>query len=84
MVTLLSKLDDEGFDNYMMVPSLIGVEFDENTPWGFKCRRLKLICLAIGELEYAEELTKAFLNFNDNKKEESYFIKQWKLVFISH
>ena len=62
LINLLGQLDDEGFDNYMMVPSLIGVEFDENTPWGrLNIGELKLlICLAVGELEYALELTKVF------------------------
>jgi ribosomal protein S12 methylthiotransferase accessory factor len=75
LVELLGKFEDEGFDNYMMVASLIGIEFDENTAWGrLNIGELKLlICLAVGELEYAQELTKTFLNFNDNTKKRQLF-----------
>jgi len=47
---------------------LIGVAFDENSPWG-KCTigELKgLICLALGHHEEAKEYVGSFLQFNDN------------------
>jgi ribosomal protein S12 methylthiotransferase accessory factor len=51
-----------------LVPELIGVAFDENSPWG-KCTvsELKaLICLALGKHEEAKEWVGLFLQYNDN------------------
>ena len=68
LLCLLEKLDESELDEYTLVPELIGVAFDENSPWG-KCTvsELKgLICLALGKHEEAKEWVGLFLQYNDN------------------
>jgi ribosomal protein S12 methylthiotransferase accessory factor len=68
LLRLLEKLEESELDEYMSIPGLIGVAFDENSPWG-KCTigELKgLICLALGRHEEAKEWTGMFLQYNDN------------------
>ena len=65
---LLEMLKESELDDYMPIPDLVGVAFDENSPWG-KCTigELKgLICLALGEHEEAKQWVGVFLQFNDN------------------
>jgi ribosomal protein S12 methylthiotransferase accessory factor len=68
LVKLLKKLDDSEIDDYTKIAELIGVAFDENTPWGqLNIGELKgLTLLALGRLEEAKELVEMFLTFNDN------------------
>jgi len=68
LLRLLENLEESELDEYMSIPGLIGVAFDENSPWG-KCTigELKgLICLALGRHEEAKEWTGMFLQYNDN------------------
>jgi len=68
LVRLLENLEKSELDEYTAIPELIGVAFDENSPWG-KCTigELKgLICLALGRYEEAKESVGAFLQYNEN------------------
>jgi ribosomal protein S12 methylthiotransferase accessory factor len=68
LTKLLKKLDDSEIDDYTKIAELIGVTFDENTPWGqLNIGELKgLTLLALGRLDEAKELVEMFLTFNDN------------------
>jgi ribosomal protein S12 methylthiotransferase accessory factor len=68
LMRLLENLEESELDEYTPIPELIGVAFDENSPWG-KCTtgELKgLICLALGMHEEAKASVEAFLQYNDN------------------
>ena len=68
LLSLLEGLEESELDDYMLIPSLIGVAFDENSPWG-KCtigELSGLICLALGKLEEAKNWAEMFLHYNDN------------------
>jgi len=68
LLRLLEKLEESELGEYTLIPDLIGVAFDENSPWG-KCSisELKgLICLALGKHEEAKEWVSMFLQYNDN------------------
>ncbi len=68
LLGLLERLDESELDDATSVADLIGVAFDENSPWG-KCTvsELKgLICLALGMHEEAKECVASFLLYNDN------------------
>lgn len=68
LAKLVKKLDESELDDYTKIAELIGVAFDENTPWGqlnigeLKCLSL----LALKEFEEAKELVEMFMTFNDN------------------
>ena len=72
---LVERLEDSQLDNYTDIPTLIGIEFDENTVWGqLTIVELKiLIYLALGGLEDAIELVESFLQYNDNTVERGLF-----------
>jgi ribosomal protein S12 methylthiotransferase accessory factor len=65
---LVDKLEESEIDDYTKISELIGVAFDENTPWGqlnigeLKCLSL----LALKRFEDAKPLVEMFLTFNDN------------------
>ena len=65
---LLDRLDESQLDNYTDIITLIGVEFDENTPWGqLTILELKLmIYLVLGNLEEALDHVEEFLQYNVN------------------
>ena len=71
LTKLIKKLDDSELDDYTKIAELIGVAFDENTPWGqlnigeLKCLSL----LALKNFEEAKELVEMFMTFNDNSTE---------------
>jgi ribosomal protein S12 methylthiotransferase accessory factor len=68
LLCLLEKLKESELDEYASISELIGVAFDENSPWG-KCTvsELKgLICLALGKHEEAKAWVGLFLQYNDN------------------
>ena len=68
LLRLLERLEESELDEYTPVPELIGVAFDEHSPWG-RCTvgELRgLICLALGMHEEAKESVDAFLQYNDN------------------
>ena len=72
---LLERLENNELDEYGDIATLIGVEFDENTPWGqLTVLELKLLIhLALQNLEEAHELVGAFLQYNDNTVERRLF-----------
>jgi ribosomal protein S12 methylthiotransferase accessory factor len=61
---------------------LIGIEFDENTPWGqLTVLELKLLIhLALKQFEEAHELVGAFLQYNDNSVERKLFYQALNAV----
>lgn len=71
LLKLIKKLDESEIDDYTKISELIGVAFDENTPWGqlnigeLKC----LTLLALKKFEEAKELVEMFMTFNDNSNE---------------
>jgi ribosomal protein S12 methylthiotransferase accessory factor len=75
LAALLERLENNELDEYGDIATLIGVEFDENTPWGqLTVLELKLmINLAIKQFEGAHELVGAFLQYNDNTVERRLF-----------
>jgi ribosomal protein S12 methylthiotransferase accessory factor len=68
LLCLLGNLKESELDEYTSIPELIGVAFDENSPWGKSTvSELKgLICLALGKYEEAKEWVGFFLQYNDN------------------
>lgn len=75
LADLVERLEESQLDNQTDIPTLIGIVFDENTPWGqLTIVELKiLIYLALGELEDAVELVAEFLQYNDNTVERGLF-----------
>ncbi len=68
LLNLLENLEESELDEFMLIPELIGVAFDENSTWG-KCTigELKgLICLALGKHEEVKGFVGMFLQYNDN------------------
>ena len=72
---LLERLENNELDEYGDIATLIGVEFDENTPWGqLTVLELKLLIhLALKQFDEAHELVGAFLQYNDNTVERKLF-----------
>ena len=72
---LLERLENNELDEYGDIATLIGIEFDENTPWGqLTVLELKLLIhLALKQFEGACELAGAFLQYNDNTVERRLF-----------
>ena len=72
---LLDRLENNELDEYSDIATLIGIEFDENTPWGqLTVLELKLLIhLALQQFEQAHELVGAFLQYNDNTIERRLF-----------
>ncbi|WDE95556.1 OsmC domain/YcaO domain-containing protein [Lentisphaera profundi] len=68
LTELVERLEESQLDNYTLISGLIGIEFDENTPWGkLDIGELKILCyLALKQYENANELIFDFINFNDN------------------
>jgi ribosomal protein S12 methylthiotransferase accessory factor len=72
---LLEHLENNELDEYGDIATLIGIEFDENTPWGqLTVLELRLLInLAIKQFDDAHELVGAFLQYNDNTVERKLF-----------
>ncbi|HQR83945.1 MAG TPA: OsmC domain/YcaO domain-containing protein [Polynucleobacter sp.] len=79
---LLERLESNELDEYGDIATLIGVEFDENTPWGqLTVLELKLLIhLALQHFEQAQELVGAFLQYNDNTVERRLFYQALNAV----
>ena len=79
---LLERLENNELDEYGDIATLIGIEFDENTPWGqLTVLELRLlICLALKQFEEAHELVGAFLQYNDNTVERKLFYQALNAV----
>jgi ribosomal protein S12 methylthiotransferase accessory factor len=82
LAALLERLESNDLDEYSKVSSLIGIEFDENTAWGqLTVLELKLLIqLALQRFEAAQELTGAFLQYNDNTVERGLFYQALNVV----
>ncbi|MGB6154337.1 MAG: OsmC domain/YcaO domain-containing protein [Castellaniella sp.] len=82
LAALLDRLESNDLDEYSKVSSLIGIEFDENTAWGqLTVLELKLLIqLALQRFEAAQELTGAFLQYNDNTVERGLFYQALNVV----
>jgi ribosomal protein S12 methylthiotransferase accessory factor len=72
---LFERLENNELDDYSDIATLIGIEFDENTPWGqLTVLELKLLIqLALQQLDQAHELVEAYLQYNDNTVERRLF-----------
>ena len=72
---LLKRLENNELDEYGDIATLIGIEFDDNTPWGhLTVLELKLLIqLALQQFEDAHALVGAFLQYNDNTIERRLF-----------
>jgi ribosomal protein S12 methylthiotransferase accessory factor len=79
---LLDRLENNELDEYGDIATLIGIEFDENTPWGqLTVLELKLLInLAIKQFDEAHELVGAFLQYNDNTVERRLFYQALNAV----
>jgi ribosomal protein S12 methylthiotransferase accessory factor len=80
--SLLDRLENSELDEYGDIATLIGIEFDENTPWGqLTVMELKLLIhLALEQFEDAHELVGAFLQYNDNSLERGLFYQALNVV----
>jgi len=78
---LLERLDNSELDDQTDIATLIGIEFDENTPWGqLTILELKLLIhLALQQFE-AAQLVEAFLQYNDNTVERGLFYQALNVV----
>ena len=79
---LLDRLENNELDEYADIATLIGVEFDENTEWGqLTVLELKLLIhLALKQLDAAQDLVGAFLQYNDNTAERKLFYQAMNVV----
>ena len=79
---LVKRLENSELDDYTDITTLIGIEFDDNTPWGqLTILELKLlIYLALKKFEEAKELVEAFLQYNDNTVERGLFYQALNVV----
>jgi ribosomal protein S12 methylthiotransferase accessory factor len=79
---LLERLENNELDDYGDIATLIGIEFDENTPWGqLSVLELKLLIhLALKQFEEAHDLVAAFLQYNDNTVERRLFYQALNAV----
>ena len=79
---LLERLENNELDEYGDIATLIGIEFDENTPWGqLTVLELKLLIhLVLKQFDQAHEFTGAFLQYNDNTVERRLFYRALNAV----
>ena len=72
---LFERLENNELDEYSDIATLIGIEFDENTPWGqLTVLELKLLIqLALHRFDQAQYLVSAFLQYNDNTVDRRLF-----------
>ncbi len=82
LAALLERLENSELDEHSDIATLIGIEFDENTDWGqLTVLELKLLIhLALQQLEEAQELVGAFLQYNDNTVERGLFYQALNVV----
>lgn len=79
---LAQGLEKSELDDYTDITTLIGIEFDDNTPWG-KLTILELrllIYLALQKFDQAKDLVEAFLQYNDNTVERGLFYQAVNVV----
>ncbi len=74
---LVNKLDEDEIDEHMEVNELIGIAFDDNSPWSqLTVGELKaLIFLKTSNLEEAKEKIEAYLAFNESLPERRMYFQ---------
>jgi len=79
---LLEKLAESDLDDYTDIVTLIGIEFDDNTPWGqLTILELKLLIhLALQQFAQAKDLVETFLQYNTNTVERGLFYQCMNVV----
>ncbi len=79
---LLENLAESDLDDYTDIVTLIGIEFDDNTPWGqLTILELKLLIhLALKQFEDAKDLVQSFLQYNTNTVERGLFYQCMNVV----
>jgi ribosomal protein S12 methylthiotransferase accessory factor len=82
LTALLDRLENNELDEYADIATLIGIEFDENTEWGqLTVLELKLLIhLALKQLDAAQDLVGAFLQYNDNTVDRKLFYQAMRVV----
>lgn len=75
--SLVERFDNSDIDDYTKVGEVIGVAFEEGTPWGLlTVLELKVLCLVdLKRFEDALEQTEMLLTFNDNLPERVGFFR---------
>ena len=79
---LVTRLADSELDDYTEIKTLIGIEFDDNTPWGqLTILELKLLIhLALQQFAEAKELVETYLQYNTNTVERGLFYQCLNVV----
>ncbi|MCC2638256.1 MAG: hypothetical protein K0Q68_1975 [Moraxellaceae bacterium] len=82
LAALVERLEDSAEDEHADIKTLIGIEFDDNTPWGqLTILELKLLVfLALKRFEEAKDKVEAFLQYNTNTVERGLFYQCLNLV----
>ncbi|HNL81707.1 MAG TPA: OsmC domain/YcaO domain-containing protein, partial [Agitococcus sp.] len=82
LAKLLERLEESDLDDYTDIVTLIGIEFDDNTPWGqLTLLELKLLIhLALQQFSEAKELVERFLQYNTNTVERGLFYQCMNVV----
>ncbi|MFO1373331.1 MAG: OsmC domain/YcaO domain-containing protein [Agitococcus sp.] len=82
LAKLLERLEESDLDDYTDIVTLIGIEFDDNTPWGqLTILELKLLIhLALQQFSEAKELVERFLQYNTNTVERGLFYQCMNVV----
>jgi len=82
LAKLLERLEESDLDNYTDIVTLIGIEFDDNTPWGqLTILELKLLIhLALQQFTQAKDLVETFLQYNTNTVERGLFYQCMNVV----
>jgi ribosomal protein S12 methylthiotransferase accessory factor len=79
---LSDKLEESELDDYTKISELIGVAFDENSPWGqLTTGELKsMLFLAMGRHVEAKEAIEMLLTFNDNTADRKKFYQALNVI----
>ncbi|HMY29191.1 MAG TPA: OsmC domain/YcaO domain-containing protein, partial [Agitococcus sp.] len=82
LAKLLERLEESDLDDYTDIVTLIGIEFDDNTPWGqLTLLELKLLIhLALQQFAEAKELVERFLQYNTNTVDRGLFYQCMNVV----
>lgn len=82
LAKLLERLEESDLDDYTDIVTLIGIEFDDNTPWGqLTILELKLLIhLALQQFAQAKDLVESFLQYNTNTVDRGLFYQCMNVV----
>jgi ribosomal protein S12 methylthiotransferase accessory factor len=80
--SLIRKLNESELDDHMPISELIGISFDENSPWGkLTIGELKgMLYLSVQDLESAKEQVEITLTFNEFTDERKKFYQALNTV----